>query len=163
MRVSRLLTAALAALVVSGCMGRVAFVSFGTAVDVLPNGYVSVMVGPMPYYYYRGVFYRPYRRGYVVVPAPVGAWIMAPPPGQVVMVENDPFHYYRGVFYQPRDGRYVVVSPPIGAFVRTVPETARSRWIDGVEYKEYAGTYYRPAIQDGRHGYQVTSQPIERR
>ena len=29
----------------------------------------------MPYYYHRGVFYRTYRRGYMVVPAPIGAVI----------------------------------------------------------------------------------------
>jgi hypothetical protein len=152
----------LGSLTASGCFGRGVFIGVGTAIDVLPHGYVSVMVGTMPYYYYRGVFYRPYRRGYVVVPAPLGAWILEPPPGQIVLVENDPFHYYRGVFYQPRDGRYVVVQPPIGAFVRTVPPTATTLRFDGVEYKEYAGTYYRPAIQEGRHGYQVTEPPPRR-
>lgn len=150
-------------LAASGCFGRRTFIGIGTAVDVLPHGYVSVTVGTMPYYYYRGIFYRPYRWGYVVVPAPIGAWVMAPPPGHVmVMVENDPFHYYRGVFYAPRAGRYVVVRPPLGAFVRTLPAYATARRIDGVEYKEYAGTYYRPAIQDGRRGYQVTEPPSRR-
>jgi len=147
----------------SGCFGRVAFVSLGTAIDVLPDGYVSVMVGTAPYYYHRGIFYRPYRRGYIVVPAPIGAWVIGPPPGSVmVLVENDPFHYYRGTFYAPLEGRYVVVRPPIGAFVRSVPETAATRRVDGVEYKEYAGTYYRPAIEGGRRGYQVTEPPSGR-
>jgi hypothetical protein len=167
MRLSRFLTVSATWLIVTlgslaapGCIGRVAFIGVGTAVDILPHGYVTVMVGTMPYYYHRGVFYRPYRRGFVVVPAPLGAWIVEPPPGHVVvMVENDPFRYYRGVFYQPRDGRYVVVRPPIGAFVRSLPATAATRRVEGVEYKEYAGTYYRPAIQDGRRGYQVTEPP----
>ena len=154
---------AVASLAAAGCFGRYAFVGVGTAIDVLPHGYVSVTVGTMPYYYYRGVFYRPYRRGFVVVPAPMGAVVMGPPPGSVlVMVENDPFHYYRGVFYAPRGNRYVVVRPPIGAFVRSVPDYAVTRRVGGVEYKEYAGTYYRPAIQDGRRGYQVTEPPDER-
>lgn len=154
------LVVTLGSITVSGCAGRYGFIGIGTAIDVLPHGYVSVVVGTRPYYYHRGIFYRPYRRGYVVVPAPMGAWVPMYPPGSViVLVENDPFRYYRGVFYEPRDGRYVVVRPPIGAFVRSVPETAVMRRVDGVEYKEYAGTYYRPAIRDGRRGYQVTESP----
>lgn len=157
------LIVAVGSLTASGCFGRYAFIGVGTAIDVLPDGFVSVTVGTMPYYYHRGIFYRPYRRGYVVVPAPLGAWVMAPPPGYVmVMVENDPFHYYRGVFYAPRDGRHIVVRPPIGAFVRSIPEDSGTRRIDGVDYKEYAGTYYRPAIQAGRRGFQVTEPPSRR-
>lgn len=157
------LTLAVGSIATSGCFGRHGFIAVGTALDVLPHGYVRVMVGTMPYYYDRGIFYRPYRRGFVVVPAPYGVWVPGPPPGAVVvLVENDPFHYYRGTFYAPRQGRYVVVRPPIGAFVRTLPPEAVPRRIDGVEYKEYAGTYYRPAIQDGRRGFQVTEPPPAR-
>lgn len=154
------LIVALASAGAAGCFGRYAFIGIGTAVDVLPDGYVSVTVGTMPYYYHRGIFYQRYRRGFVVVPAPIGAMVMAPPPGYVmVMVENDPYHYYRGVFYAPTAGRYRVVRPPIGAFVRSLPESVSARTVGGVEYKEYAGTYYRPAIRDGRRGYEVTEAP----
>lgn len=96
------------------------------------------------------------------MPAPIGAVIMVPPPGVVVLVENDPYHYYRGTFYAPRGNRYVVVRPPLGAFVRSLPPTAVSHRIDGVEFKEYAGTYYRPAIRDGKRGYQVADPPVRR-
>lgn len=153
---------AAASLSTSGCFGRHAFIAIGTAIDVLPSGFVTVTVASRPYYYHRGMFYRPYRRGYVIVPAPIGAVIMVPPPGVVVMVENDPYHYYRGTFYAPRGNRYVVVRPPLGAFVRTLPPTAVTHRIDGVEFKEYAGTYYRPAIRDGNRGYQVADPPVRR-
>jgi hypothetical protein len=147
----------------AGCFGHHLFLGIGTAIDVLPHGYMSVTVANVPYYYHRGIFYRPYRRGYVIVPAPLGAVIMGPPPGDViVMVENDPYHYYRGVFYAPRASRYAVVRPPMGAFVRTVPRAAATLRVEGVEYKEYAGTYYRPAIRDGKTGYQVTEAPRRR-
>lgn len=151
-----------APLSMSGCFGRHAFVAIGTAIDVLPGGFVTVTVGSRPYYYHRGIFYRPYRRGYLVVPAPVGAVVRAPPPGVVVLVEDGPYRYYRGVFYRPRGNRYVVVRPPVGAFVQEVPRTAVTRRIDGVEFKEYAGTYYRPAIRDGDRGYQVAEPPRRR-
>lgn len=151
-----------ASLSMGGCFGRHAFVAVGTAIDVLPGGFVTVSVGSRPYHYHRGVFYRPYRRGYIVVPAPIGAVIAGPPPRVLVLVENDPYHYYRGVFYTPRRGRYVVVRPPVGAFVRELPKTAVTRRIDGVAFKEYQGTYYRPAIRDGVRGYQVAELPTRR-
>lgn len=157
------LLVAIATMTTTGCFGHHLFVGIGTAIDVLPHGHMSVTVASVPYYYHRGIFYRPYRRGYVIVPAPLGAVITAPPPGDViVVVENEPFHYYRGVFYAPRAGRYTVIRPPLGAFVRTLPRAAATHRVDGIEYKEYAGTYYRPAVRGGRNGYQVTEPPRRR-
>jgi hypothetical protein len=146
-------------LATTGCMGRT-FISLGTAIDILPGGFVTVTVGTGRYYYHDGIFYRSYRRGYLVVPAPIGAVVGGPPPGHVVvMVEHDPYAYYRGVFYRSRPSGWVVVRPPLGAFVRRPPPGAVTVWIEGVEYKEYAGTYYRRAIRDGERGYQVTERP----
>ncbi len=56
----------------------------------------------------------------------------------------------------------MVVRPPVGAFVRRIPPSAATRMISGVEYKEYAGAYYRPAIRNGRRGYEVTDPPPRR-
>ena len=149
----------------SGCFGRGGFITIGTAIDILPSreGTVTVRVGTGRYFYHRGVFYQPYRGGYLVVAAPLGAVIPRPPGGHVLLVvENDPFVYYRGVFYQPIPAGYVVTRAPMGAFVRRLPPGAVVRWVDGVEYKEYAGAWYRPAIRDGADGWQVT-EPPERR
>jgi hypothetical protein len=165
-RGTSLLVAALATVSVittSGCFGRYAYVGAGTTIDALPHGYVTVMVGTVPYYYSSGVFYRPHRHGYVIVPAPAGAVVMAPPRGSVpVRVGNASYRYHRGVFYAPRAGRVEVVRPPRGAFVRSLPKDAVTRRIRGVEYKEYEGTYYRPTVQSGRKGYQVAEAPGER-
>jgi hypothetical protein len=147
---------------VSGCGGGL-FVSLGTAIDILPSGFVTVTVGTTPFYYHRGIFYRSYRRGYVVVPAPIGAVVGGLPPGAVtVLVENDPFVYYRGVFYAGGGGRYRVVRAPMGAFVRNLTREAVTVRIGGVEYKEYAGVYYRPSIREGRRGYEVSEPPRRR-
>ncbi|HSG47623.1 MAG TPA: DUF6515 family protein [Longimicrobiales bacterium] len=144
----------------TGCFPRRGFITIGTAIDILPHGFISVTLGGGRYYYHRGIFYRPYRGGFLVVPAPIGAVIPGPPPGYVmVLVENDPFAYYRGVFYAPMGAEYVVVRPPLGAFVRTLPPGAVTRRVGGVEFKEYAGAWYRPAIRDGDRGYQVTDPP----
>jgi hypothetical protein len=147
----------------TACFGRRAFVSVGTAIDILPSGFVTVRVGSGRYFYHRGVFYQPYRGGYLVVVAPLGAMVPRLPSGRVmVLVENDPFVYYRGVFYQPVPSGYIVTRAPLGAFVRGLPPGALTRWVDGVEYKEYAGAWYRPAIRDGDEGWQVTDPPERR-
>ena len=101
-----------ASVTVTGCFGpfgRRTFITVGTAVDILPSGFVTVRVGTGRYFYHRGVFYQPYRGGFLVVTAPLGAVIPRPPGGHVmILVENDPFAYYRGVFYQPVPAGYVV-------------------------------------------------------
>ena len=145
-------------------IGHRGFFAVGTAIDVLPGGFLTIHVGARPYYYHHGIFYRPYRGGYLIVPAPIGAVVTLPPPGYVVvMVENDPWAYYRGVFYAPQSRSWVVMHPPVGVFVRTIPDGAVSHRVGGVEYKEYAGVYYRPAVREGRRGYQVTEAPTVRR
>ncbi len=144
----------------TACYPHGGFIAIGTAIDILPQGFVTITVGPSRYYYHRGVFYRPHRGGFLVVPPPYGAVVDVLPPGHVmVLVEHDPFAYYRGFFYAPRTERWVVVRAPLGAFVRTLPRGAVTRRVGAVEYKEYAGVWYRPAIQDGNRGYQVAERP----
>lgn len=147
----------------TGCFPRHGFITIGTAIDILPHGFISLTVGGSPYYYHRGIFYRRYRGGYLVIPAPIGAVVPVIPTGHVmILVENDPFAYYRGVFYVPRGPEYVVVRAPPGAFLRSLPPGAVARPVNGVEYKEYGGVWYRPAIRGGDRGWQVT-EPPERR
>lgn len=144
----------------TGFLPRHGFITVGTAIDILPHGFVTITLGSSRYYYHRGIFYRPYRGGFLVIPAPMGAMVPVLPAGHVmILVENDPFAYYRGVFYAPMGPEYVVVRAPVGAFVRTLPPGAVARRVDGVEYKEYAGAWYRPAIRAGDRGYQVTEPP----
>lgn len=162
-RFARALLVAAVCLATEACLPRHGYITIGTAIDVLPDGFVSVSVGGGRYYYHRGMFYRPYRTGWVVVHAPIGAVIDGPPPGHVmVLVENDPFVYYRGVFYEPYGARYIVVRAPVGAFVRALPRTAVPRHVGGVEYKEYGGVWYRPAVRGGERGYEVTDPPERR-
>ncbi|HUI91681.1 MAG TPA: hypothetical protein VLX68_05460 [Chitinivibrionales bacterium] len=43
---------------------------FGTFVAYLPDGYATIIVGGVPYYYCGGYYFRPYSNGYVIVPEP---------------------------------------------------------------------------------------------
>jgi len=42
----------------------------GVYVEYLPEGYNTVIVGGVPYYYFNGSYFRPYSSGYVVVDVP---------------------------------------------------------------------------------------------
>jgi hypothetical protein len=59
------------------------------------------------------------------------------------------YYYYNGIFYSPYDnGGYQVTAPPIGAGVPTLPENAAPIKIDGVQYYESDGVYYKLTVDD---------------
>ena len=53
--------------------------ALGTIVSALPPYYETVYVGGAPYYYYDNVYYRPYPRGYIVVPTPANTIVVPAP------------------------------------------------------------------------------------
>jgi hypothetical protein len=88
---------------------------FGLYFNVLPFGYYPFYWNSNPYYYYGGVFYRPYNGGYQVAAPPLGASVPNLP-SDAQSIEIDGIQYYEadGVYYQPDvddNGRtiYVVV------------------------------------------------------
>lgn len=54
--------------------------ALGSVVSSLPPCYNTVYAGGIPYYYYDGMYYRPYPSGYMVVPAPVESPVMVQQP-----------------------------------------------------------------------------------
>ena len=59
------------------------------------------------------------------------------------------YYYYGGVFYSPYDnGGYQVTEPPVGAGVPDLPEDAQPIKIDGVQYYELDGVYYKETVDD---------------
>ena len=59
------------------------------------------------------------------------------------------YYYYGGVFYSPYDnGGYQVTEPPVGAGVPTLPDDAQPIKIDGVQYYELDGVYYKESVDD---------------
>ncbi|MGZ3778344.1 MAG: DUF6515 family protein, partial [Mucilaginibacter sp.] len=88
---------------------------FGLYFNVLPFGYYPFYWNSNPYYYYGGVFYRPYNGGYQVAAPPLGASVPNLP-SDAQSIEIDGIQYYEaeGVYYQPDvddNGRtiYIVV------------------------------------------------------
>lgn len=76
--------------------------SVGVVISVLPVGYRTVYLGPNPYYYYSGVYYRPYRNNrYEVIDAPVGARVPELPSGaDVEVINGQKFYEYEGTYYK---------------------------------------------------------------
>ncbi len=104
----------------------------GVRVNVLPPRHVTVHVSGQRYYYYGGVYYRPYGSTYVVVAAPVNAHVTVLPFGFVSFVIGPTRYYYINqtyYVYEPQHTRYVVVeSPPGGeqAATEAVANTERA-------------------------------------
>ncbi len=98
--------------------------------------------------YHGGAFYRP-GFGYFGYPH-VGFYLGFLPFGYYPFYWGSSlYYYYGGVFYSPYDnGGYQVTAPPIGAGVPNLPETARPIKIDGVQYYEVDGVYYKEGVDD---------------
>jgi hypothetical protein len=76
--------------------------SFGFRINVLPMGYYPFYLGTNPYYYYEGVYYRPYYDGgYEVVAPPLGATVKRLPAGaKVTVIDGVKYYELGGTFYQ---------------------------------------------------------------
>jgi hypothetical protein len=58
------------------------------------------------------------------------------------------FYFSAGYFYQYDGGQYTVVAPPVGAAVNELPSGAKEIVINGTQYYEYNGVYYKPVTKD---------------
>jgi hypothetical protein len=85
-----------------GGMISLVFPPVGIRIRTLPPGYRRVYVGPDPYYYYNGIYYRsrPDREFEVVAP-PMGAEVHRLPPGAKATVINGKKYYeMNGTYYE---------------------------------------------------------------
>jgi hypothetical protein len=76
--------------------------AFGFRINVLPFGYSPFYVGGNPYYYYDGIYYRPYSGGgYEVTTPPLGATVKHLPSGaKVTVIDGVKYYELGGTFYQ---------------------------------------------------------------
>jgi hypothetical protein len=109
--------------------------------------------------YHGGAFYRP-GFGYYGYPH-LGFYIGVLPFGYYPFYWGSSlYYYYGGIFYSPYDnGGYQVTAPPIGAAVPDLPENAQPIKIDGVQYYEADGVYYKVTVNDkGKKMYVVAGK-----
>ncbi|MDP9047511.1 MAG: hypothetical protein M3N14_05195 [Bacteroidota bacterium] len=98
--------------------------------------------------YHGGAFYRP-GYGYYGYPH-IGFYLDVLPFGYYPFFWNSAwYYYYGGIFYSPyANGGYQVTAPPIGAGIPNLPKNANPIRIDGVQYYESDGVYYKEAVDD---------------
>jgi hypothetical protein len=98
--------------------------------------------------FHGGAFYRP-GFGYYGYPH-LGYYLGGLPFGYYPFYWGSAlYYYYGGVFYSPYDnGGYQVTAPPIGAGVPDLPSTAQAIKIDGIQYYEVDGVYYKETADD---------------
>jgi len=79
----------------------------------LPWGYNRFWYGRRPYYFSRGLFYRPYVGGFLAVRAPVGAIVVSLPIGyERLWIDGTTYYAYGGTYYRRVPAGYVIVDPP---------------------------------------------------
>jgi len=127
---------------------------------------IVVSVSGNNYHYDNGVYYQEStndsgEKGYVAVPAPIGAKVPSLPDGyETAKAGSTAYYYYGGVFYtKDTDGKYVVVQGPVGAVVANLPDGAKEEYYSDVLYYNYNGIYFQPKSVSGDTRFQVVAHP----
>ncbi len=82
-------------------------------VNPLPHGYSRIFVNAAEYFFYDGFFYRPYRNGYVIVEAPLGAIVATLPRlHHIFRWHGEPYYVIDNTFYRKHPRGYIVVPNP---------------------------------------------------
>ncbi len=102
--------------------------AFGFRLSILPFGYYPFFIGNDPFYYYNGIYYRPYAQGgYEVTAPPLGATVQHLPSGAKPTVINGQKYYeLGGTFYQEEvtgDNRLQYVVVGTDGVVNTIDKT----------------------------------------
>lgn len=95
----------------------------GHVVRTLPHGYRTVRYDDSDYYVYNDVYYRPHRRGYVVVDSPTRTTtyrrdtvIRTLPRGYRTIRHGNVDYYHHGdTYYRPHRGGYIRVDRPLSS------------------------------------------------
>jgi hypothetical protein len=139
-----------------------------THVGSLPSGARPHTYGGWTYYYYGGLYYRPYTVGrvvyYGVVPPPVHVSTAAPPIGAIsIGVGNLRFFFSAGVFYGSTTVagvvRYRPVPPPVGVVIPGVLLPADRVTVGSRRFVFYGDTFYTRVIVSGQERFVVAAPP----
>ena len=88
----------------------------GHKVKVLPPGHHRFVHRRRTYYHHQGVFYRPRRGAYLVITAPIGAYVDRVPGGYISFgIGPSNYFFVHGTYYLGLGDRYQVVRRPYGA------------------------------------------------
>jgi hypothetical protein len=161
---------------------------FGYRIGFLPYGYYPFYFGTDLYYYYGGVFYRPYDGGgYEVAIPPVGAVVPGMPRGaKSIVIDGQQYYEFNGVYYQPSTddkGKVIYIiagkdgvlntngdddnnapAPQVGDVVNQLPENCRKVSLNGKRYYVSPDGIYYEDFTDKQHNvkaYRIASIPVD--
>lgn len=135
-----------------------------TVVRVAPRHTTVVVHRGVSYHYDGRVYYRPHRRGYVVVTPPIGLQVGILPAGYSrVVVGSQPYFYVGGVYYVQRQPTiYEVVEPPKDAYLTALPAGTETITINGKRYYKINSTYYEKLTsENGVERYVIVGEKIQ--
>lgn len=170
--------------------GYYGYPGVGFRMGYLPHGYYPFYWGSDLYYYYGGVFYRPYDGGgYEVTVPPVGAEVPGLPRGASSIVINGQQYYeFNGVYYQAivnDKGKTVYViagkdgvlntdgsddsvdgpppAPQVGDVVNQLPDNCRKVKLNGKKYFVSPDGIYYEEFTDANNmqAYRIASIPMD--
>jgi Family of unknown function (DUF6515) len=168
--------------------GYYGYPSLGYRIGFLPYGFFPFYFGTDLYYYYGGVFYRPYDGGgYEVTVPPVGAVVPALPKGaSSLAIDGQQYYEFNGVYYQANvddkgKTNYVIAgkdgvlntngeasdnnppAPQVGDILNQLPDGCRNVKLNGKNYYvSPEGIYYEDFTdKDNFKGYRIVSIPAD--
>jgi hypothetical protein len=161
----------------------------GFRIGFLPYGYYPFYFGSDLYYYYGGIFYRPYDGGgYEVTVPPVGAVVPGMPRGaKSIVIDGQQYYEFNGVYYQPEvddKGKTIYViagkdgvlntngeeadnappAPQVGDIVNQLPNDCRKVSLNGKKYYVSPDGIYYEEFTDKQHNvkaYRIASIPVD--
>jgi hypothetical protein len=137
----------------------------GAVITNIPEGAEEVDIDGVKYVVYNNTYYQPLSQDgknvyQVVTMQEAKPEIVQelPKDAQDISVGSDTYYYSTGVFYTKSKEGYLVAKAPNGAVVKSIPDGAKSKKIDGVQYKVFNETYFKPLPNVGEDIYQVVVQ-----
>jgi hypothetical protein len=169
--------------------GYYGYPSLGYRIGFLPYGFFPFYFGADLYYYYGGVFYRPYDGGgYEVTVPPVGAAVPGLPKGaSSIVIDGQQYYEFNGVYYQTNvdekgKTNYVIAgkdgvlntngdasdssnppAPQVGDILNQLPDGCRKVNLNGKKYYVSPdGIYYEDFTDQNKFkGYRIVSIPAD--
>ena len=153
---------------------------FGLRINTLPFGFNTIYVGPDPFYYYHGTYYRPYGNDqYEVTAPPMGARVPElPKNAKVTVIDGQKYYEFDGTYYKEditdnneiwytvvgtngelNTGNTVLQNDKIGDRVEELPADSKAVVINKQKYYlAPSGVYYQEVIDGNKVLYEIVGK-----
>ena len=156
---------------------------FGLRISTLPFGFNTIYVGPDPFYYYQGTYYKPYGNDqYEVTAPPLGARVPElPKNAKVAVIDGQKYYELDGTYYKEditdnneiwytvvgtngelNTGNTVLQNDKVGDRVDELPADSKAVVINKQKYYlAPSGVYYQEVIDGNKVLYEIVGKSSE--